>query len=118
MLYPPLLRRGEVAEYQAHNQGQQSIWNRPKQRWVDCIRTCGLSISSIRYRNSSSSRPLAAIACQGHDIAGNAKQADGCQPEESRNACVKSDKRRLPKQFCQHRNRIVRIVVVVDRIAG
>ena len=58
------------------------------------------------------------MTCPCHNIARDAKDVDRSQAEECADTCIEGDRGRLPQQFCQHRNRIVRVVIIVDRITG
>src|SRR5258708_13492326 len=60
----------------------------------------------------------AQVARPRHDIAGDAKKIDCRQTKEDTNTCVKGDGGRLPQEFCQHGNCKVRIIIIVDGIAG
>ena len=107
MIFPPLLCRCQVPQYEAHSHGQDTVGNSTQQRRVD-----GIGSFCLVSRTGS----FTSMLRPGNNIASDAKQVDSGQTKKGTDACVESNGRALPEQFCQYRNCIVCIIIVVDRI--
>ena len=54
----------------------------------------------------------------GHDIGCQTEEINSTKTKEDTDTRIESDRRRLAQELCQHSNRIVGVVVIVDTIPG